>query len=204
MNTYGFDAPATADAGGSFLSTPGWYHFLIIEMNDSPKKGDGGLLDGFKVTANVLDGSPRSDDGKQCSEVDKHCGIMFFSPSMSARDGGEFARKKIARFFLATNLMKSDQLGNKIDVNLQDAIGEQFVAKIDITEDGRYCELSFAEIYHIDDAKVRDIPKSTDEIAHIPPENRLTNGKAAAPKRKAKAKPKPQPAVAAIDDIDDI
>jgi hypothetical protein len=201
MNTYGFDAPASADAGGSFLTTPGWYHFLIIEMNDSPKKSDGGLLDGFKVTANVLDGSPRTDDGKQCSEVEKHCGIMFFSPSMSAKDGGEFARKKIARFFLATNLMKPDQLGSKVDVNLQDAIGEQFVAKIDITEDGRYCELSFAEIYHVDDTKVKDIPKSANEIAQIPSAHRLTNGKPATPKRKAK--PKPQPVVAS-NEIDDI
>jgi uncharacterized protein (DUF1800 family) len=88
------------------------------------------------------------------------------------------ARRKIDRFFVATSLMTPQQVESKaeVDIELQDAVGRQFVAKL-VKEkpDSRFLSLSFADIYHVDDPAIKDCPKSKAHLALIDPAHRLAS-----------------------------
>jgi len=93
--SFEFDAPETTESG-RFLREAGTFHFAVTAVDEQPASRKGELLDGFRVEANVLDGTARANG--HCSETDRVAEIMFFHPSLTAKNEGLFARQKQAKF----------------------------------------------------------------------------------------------------------
>lgn len=167
--SYEIELPESTEVGG-FISEPGWYHLSIEGVNEEPTKANGEMMDGFAVDVLALAASAESQVGKTKP-------ITFFNPKLSSRDQGEFARKKIARLFLATGLMDDSDKGKSKVFELTDMEGSQFITKMEWDDDDhKYVGISFAEIYHVDDPIVKDVPKDKAALGMIPPTLRKSAG----------------------------
>lgn len=192
-----YRAPETADSGGgNWLTLPGTYHGVITHAEEDPTNGQGESLDGFRVTVQALEGTPRGDDGK-FADRDKTIDLMFWHPKLTDKNEGLFARQKQAKFFLATGLMSEDQLGAEIDIDLEDAVGRQVVFTLEETEGKtgkKFLQLHFSDIWHVDDEKAAAYPKCQKSINLIPKQLRRI--------RKADSKQQKPPATDV--DLDDL
>lgn len=164
-----FAMETTEDVGGSasdqYLSEPGTYHFIIntVAENEGPK---GNPIDGFTVGLMVLDGTNKS-------QKDKSTNLCLFSPDASKSDKSqEWARKKQTAFAIASQLIDLKKLGGKVQINLQDAVGRQVIATFEHDDSGKYMQLSYANIYHVDDPRAANFPKDAEALAIIPKEFR--------------------------------
>lgn len=171
-----FDAPEDAAAGGgNFLTTPGTYHFVVSHVDERAKKNDGTPMDAICIHATVVDGTTRKDG--VCTEREREVKLTLHDPKPTSKDGGEFSRKKQARAFIALGAMKPSDLGKRgIKIDLTQCVGRQFVAKIEVKEGdkgGKFADLAYADIFHIDDPDAKDYPKSEQAIAMIPAAMRL-------------------------------
>lgn len=216
------DAPDadTMDKGGTYLATPGTYHFKIDHVDEHPVGRDKQLLDGFRVELSVLDG-PRDTDGN-CLEASKKIDITFFNPKLNSKDNGEFARRKQAAFLIAAGLIDNSKLGQRVSVELSHAINRQLVAEVERGTDEhgqpkKFLELAFANIYHVDDPKAASCPKNAKALALLPKELRrdpvsfkaatASGGNGAAKEQPAKQETKAAAAASAADagvNLDDI
>jgi hypothetical protein len=175
------NAPKGEDliGGSGRLDAPGWFHFLVtvIHAGAGPK---GTPIDGFTAEVKVLGGL--ADDKSE--QKDKEIKFTFFAPDMS-KDVKlqEMNERANTAFFVATNLIKPEQLGAELEVNEELATGSQFVAhcvrgrKKDAN--GKYqadptasIEINFSDIFHVDDPAVAKIQKNADAIALIEPKDR--------------------------------
>jgi hypothetical protein len=187
------------DTGGGFLKAPGTFHFCITGVEENPtkkgKQNEGQLIDNaaFRVDLEVLAGTA---DG--C--VGKTCDIVFFHPKPSDKNEGAFAKKKIDRFLLAVNLVKEEDKEKELDIDLNLATGSQLVAKMELNEDGKHVGLAFADIFHVDDPAVAQVPKDAEALQLIAPSKRRIGSqpkkdKAAVPPKKDEKKEPPAPPV---------
>jgi hypothetical protein len=162
------------NTGGKFLSEPGTYHLAVTAVDENVTNKDGQLIDNaaFRIHVEVLDGTV-------AGQKEKTKDIIFFHPKPSQANGGAFARKRIDRLFLAANLMGMDAVGGKeVVFDLSKMVGQQIVAKFQMDDDNKYVELAFADIFHVDDLAVKDIPKDKAMMALIPSGCRWPSGKA--------------------------
>lgn len=171
-----FDAPEDAAAGGgNFLTTPGTYHFVVSHVDERAKKNDGTPVDAICIHATVVDGTTRKDG--VCTEREREVKLTLHDPKPTSKDGGEFSRKKQARAFIALGAMKPADLGKRgIRIDLTQCVGRQFVAKIEVKDGergGKFADLAYADIWHIDDPEAASYPKSEQAIAMIPTALRL-------------------------------
>jgi hypothetical protein len=155
------DMPEDTEAGGNFLTAEGSYHLIVIDVNPRPMNAKGELMQAFRVKFGVLAGTVDAQAGK---EID----ILFFDPKMDQKNQGEFAKKRQARFWLATGM--ADKNDKKIKASFTDVRGRHCVARLEKTDDGKYLQLAFLEIYHIDDQEVVSVPKDTAAIDALPKE----------------------------------
>lgn len=172
MGKFDYEAGGDLSNGGAWLSEPGTYHLMIVEMQEEPTSKDGNLIPNaaFRVACVV-------GDGTVAGQKDKTTDITFFQPKSTDKNEGAFARKKIDRFFVAVGLATEQQIKDKakLSIDLQDAVGSQFIAKLEKEkEDSKFLSLSFADIFHVDDPAVAGIPKDKDCLSLIPPSQRLT------------------------------
>jgi hypothetical protein len=149
---------------GGFLKEPGTYHFIITGMEETPTKRDGSMIDNaaFRIALEALDGTFAGCKGKTCD-------MIFFHPKPGGKNDGAFARKKMDRFFLAVGLISDDDKDKEVDIDLNLAVGRQFVAKMELDDDGKFLQLSFADIFHVDDPSVGQVPKCKESLAIIAP-----------------------------------
>jgi len=166
--------------GGSFLSEPGSYHLVVTDVTEHPTKKDGSLIDNamFKASLSVLDGTTPH-------QSDKSTDLIFFHPKPDATEGGKkLAKKKLDRFFLSTGLATREQLekGDQLDISLDNCVGRQIVAKFEMSDygDKPQLQLSYAEIYHVDDPEVKAVPKKADALKLIEAALRWPGGRPAA------------------------
>ena len=154
-----FQTTSDASTGGGFVSEEGLYHMVIVDVQEQPTNSKGYSIDNVfcKVFTSVLASSVEGQRDKAFSEI-------FFLPKPDAKS--DFVAKKITRLLLATNLMGIDQLGEDVDVNLDDMKGAQLMLKIEKNEGG-YAQISFADIYHVDDPDVKGWPKDEAALAMI-------------------------------------
>ena len=195
-------------AGGSWLAEPGTYHLLITDVQEEVTKKDGTLVPdaAFRVNCSVCNGT-------MSGQLDKTTDIVFFHPKSDQKNEGAMARKKMDRFFVAVGLMTQQQVETKaeVEIDLQDAVGRQFVAKL-VKEkaDSQFLSLNFADIFHVDDPAVKDIPKSQAHLKLIEPQLRLASKAFEAAKPASNkgsngaAKRETKPAAAAVATSDDI
>lgn len=146
-------------SSGTFLKEPGWYHLCVTEMDETPINRQGQLIDNaaFRVHFEALAGTVGGQEGKAGE-------LTFFHPRPTSKDGGKFARKKIDRFLLAVGLIDENVKGKAVDIDVQQAVGRHFVAKLEANEHG-YLELAFTEVYHPDDPAVAHQPKDAAAMA---------------------------------------
>jgi hypothetical protein len=169
--SYEVDLPDSFDQESNFLSEPGTYHLAVLVVDEQPVSNAGQPLNGFRASCSVLDGTIQ---GQQRREID----LMFFAPKATDKNGGEMAKKKIARFAMATGIISNPQPGQRVTLDLQAAAGRQFVAELERQKDKttgeptRFLQLAWANIWHVDDPEVRDVPKSAQALALLPSELR--------------------------------
>jgi len=171
-DVFEYDVPEDMDAGGNFLRAEGSYHLIVTDVNTRPTNKAGQLMNGWRVAFGVLAGTV---DGQR----DKVFDLMLFAPSLDAKDGGVFAKIKQSRFLRAVGLLTDDDRGKKKQIDISQARGRQCVARLELDEDGKYPRLVNLDIFHVDDADVKDVPKCEKSLARIPADQRLISGKSA-------------------------
>lgn len=164
-----FAMDTTEDVGGSasdqYLNEAGTYHCVITSVaeNEGPK---GNPIDGFTIGLAVLEGTAKG-------QKDKSTNLCLFSPDQSKSDKSqEWSRKKQTAFAIAAGLIDLKKLGGKVQIDLQDAVGRQVVVTFDHDDSGKYLQLSYANIYHVDDPRAANFPKDKEALAIIPKEQR--------------------------------
>lgn len=177
------------DSGSKFLEQPGEYHMVVEAMEEKPRKQDGELIANawYAAKLKVLAGSSPGQE-------DKEHRVVFFKPNPDSKDGGDFARKKSDRFLLAVGLITPEDRGKKVSLDLQHAVMRQLLIKLDGRKDDRgrnQLDISFANIFHVDDPEAASYPRDGAAIALIPQELRRIGGKPAkAQEPKVNAAPK--------------
>lgn len=176
MGKFDYEAGGDLSNGGQWLAEEGTFHLNIVEMQEEPVDKNGNLISGaaFRVACVVCDGTV-------ANQQDKTVDITFFRPKPTDKNEGAFAKKKIDRFLVATSLATEQQIKDKakLSIDLQDAVGSQFVAKLEFERDdsgqpkSKFLSLSFADIFHVDDSAVAAVPKNKDCLALLPPSQRI-------------------------------
>jgi hypothetical protein len=168
--SFSFDAPEDIAGEGAFLSEPGTYHFVVTAIREG-EGGSGTPIDGFTIEADCLGGTVAECAGKNHRE-------SLFAPDLSKTEKNQLAsRRKLAAFFIATDLMKPEQLGKPVQIDLQAAVGRQFIMRLarqmekddkgKFTIATKYLQLDYAAIFHVDDPEVKGIPKNADALGMI-------------------------------------
>lgn len=168
-----FDQAESVEAGSSFCTKPGTYHVMITDYEENPELRGGRIVDGgFKITAEIVDGTEKEEIGKTIESV-------FYPPNESAKDGGAFALKKMTRFYLAIN-KGVHQPGVKAVLQYDSVVGRQLVLEMkhrEVKEEGKetkkYLELAGLNMWHVDDIAVDGIPKSEEYLSALDPELRI-------------------------------
>jgi hypothetical protein len=207
---FAFDAPETTTGEGGGLSTPGTYHVVINEVREG-ESAQGKPIDGLTITVEVMDGTTKGMSGKTRSE-------SLFVPSLKDQEKEQqtgqpsMPRKKLAALFIAANAMQPDQLGKPVDVDTAAMVGQQCVIKFEhqMEKDGegkytvptQYIQISYSDIFHVDDPDVKAVPKSADALSLIPAEYRHNEAWFAWKKKKVAAKP--AMATAGATSVDDL
>lgn len=177
-------AGGDVSTGGNWLSEAGTYHFIVTGADEQPTKRDGSPLDAVcEVELGVLAGTTPGQEEKSFK-------IIFWNGKPGEEKSQAFATKKLDRFLMATNLLTRQEIEQQVqkDIELQDAVGRQLIATIEKNagNDGKErCELKFAEIYHVDDPAMKDVPKSEGSLRLIEAKHRWPGGKPAATSKTA-------------------
>lgn len=195
MSLFELDQPeSVATSGGNYLALPGSYHLMVTAIEDNPTKKDGSPLDAVRVQCNVLAGTTEGCAGSIYE-------LLLWKPTLKSKNNGEWQKKILARFFLAVNVMRQHQAGQRVAIDTTKAIGQQFVAKLALKDkensDEKRLELNFADIYHIDDPAVERVPKDLQSLALITKENRK-KPEDFADSKPVKSAPKPSAVVSAV------
>lgn len=167
--SFEFDAPEDLAGGDSNrLSEPGTYHLVITDIREG-EGPNGKACDGFTFEADVLAGTTEGCVGKTIKET-------LFQPNMKGtEDSQRMSRKKLAAFFIATDVMNPNQLGRSVAIDVEAAKGKQLIVEFDRQKDKdektgkytiptKYIQVAYANIYHVDDPDVKDIPKNADAL----------------------------------------
>jgi len=115
--SFEIEMPESMDTGGAFLQEPGTYHLSVLNVDEAPTSSKGELIDGFRVEVDVLAGP----------QAKKQAEITFFNPKLTDKNGGEMAKKKQARFAMATGILPTAKPGEKVTVDLQHAKARQLI-----------------------------------------------------------------------------
>lgn len=158
-----WDMEMPEEMGGesNFLREPGTYHCAVTQVLEGtgPK---GGIIDGFTVGLDVLAGTTAGQEHKVMN-------LTLFNARLDQSDGAKkWARLKQAAFVIAANVVTPAQLGQRVQVDLQKAVGQQLVIKLVQEEGKEYLDLSYADIWHVDDPRCEKCPKNPAAIAMIP------------------------------------
>jgi hypothetical protein len=163
-----FQAPEDISGNaGNRLSEPGTYHLIVTNIREG-EGPNGKPCDGFTVEADVLAGTGKDCHGKSVKET-------LFMPNMKGtEDAQEMSLRKISAFCIATGVMTPDQLGKHVDLDVTKAVGKQLVAQFEqqmakddkgkYTVPTKYIQIAYANIYHVDDPDVKDIPKEKEAL----------------------------------------
>lgn len=196
------------DRGGG-IDKVGTYHLVVTKLDIQPAKRDGGMIDGWKISVGVLDGTAKDSSGN-CLLLGTTGDIILNNPQMTHSDGGDFARRVQDRFLVVTSLVKPEELGKEVSFDTDHAVGRQFIAKFDWNEykGKKSVKLSGMDFWHVDDPYVDDIPKSAEYLSQLHPSLRWSNDQKKAAPSQAKSEyqesVKQTAAAAAAIDIDDI
>jgi hypothetical protein len=158
--------------GGKYVDKPGLYHAVITGVDENPASKDGEPLNGVQFTVSILAGT--SPDQK-----DKSLDIIMWNPrDTDEKKKQDDAKRVQTNFCLATCLIGHFEPGAKVSVEPTEAIGRQVVVKLrykqkkneqtGLYEDTNRIELSWSDIYHVDDPWVANNNVPMDSAALAP------------------------------------
>lgn len=165
----GFDTSGSDElAGGGnseFLKAPGKYHVLIADHRCNRMAKDT-IIDGNTLDCVVQAGTTKDQE-------DKKFGLTFHNPKITMSDKGKsWFRRKISALLVACNLIEPAKLGGTCNKDWPDMVGSQIIVDLVHDDDGKFLDLNFANIYHVDDPRVADVPKNQAVIDLLPPDKR--------------------------------
>jgi hypothetical protein len=167
-----FEQAETVEGGSTYCSKPGTYHVVVTDYVENPETKNGGIVEGgFKISCEIVDGT-------NAEEVKKTVETTFYPPAQSHKDGGEFALKRMTKFYLAIN-RGVHQPGTKAMLSYETVVGRQFVVEIkekDSNNGKKYMEFSGLNTWHVDDVAVDGIPLSQEYLEGIPADLRMISG----------------------------
>jgi len=191
-------------SNSSYAAKDGKYHVLITEWIENPPKSDQTPMEGaVKVGFEILHGTDKNEIKKTHNET-------FFPPD-ETKDGGGFNAVKLTRLVVAISGVHKP--GVETEVTQEDAIGRQLVIELAHRADKNkpdkiYFGLKGANLWHVDDAEVADVPKNADALSIIDPSLRKAPVSdlvsSAAPAAATAAQPAMAGAAAGGVDLDDI
>lgn len=156
---------STADRGGFGLEFEGVCHLVITAIDPNPVKKTGEAKDGLEVTVGVLASTESRNVGRSSEE-------MFYNPRDSSGDQGDFARRIQTRFFHCIGLIADSQLDQEVEIDLDLAIGRQFIAKFAPGKPDKtgktWIRINGTDMWHVDDPYCESIPKDKSAIDSIP------------------------------------
>lgn len=157
------EMPDSFETGGAYLQEPGTFHLAVTDIEEHPTSRNGTLIDGFRAEVEVL-GGPQSR---------RQAELMFFSPKPTDKNNGEMAKKKQARFALATGIIPAAKPGEKVTVDLAKAKGRQLIATLAHRESQtdstkKFIDLNFADIWHVDDPSAPKCELSQEALSLLP------------------------------------
>lgn len=155
---------------GNYLSASGIYHLVITEMRDGAGS-KGTAIEGFSIDCDVLAGNVAGQEGKKID-------LTFWKPKLNDKpEQQERTKKANTAFAIASNLIRPDQLGKPVTIDLEAAVGAQVIAQLvpqrvkgedgEYHDSDRFLQLHFSNIYHVDDPEVAAIPKNADALEMI-------------------------------------
>lgn len=191
-------------SNSSYASKDGRYHCIITEWVENPPKADKTPMEGaVKVGFEIVAGTDKNEIKKTHNE-------MFFPPD-ETKEGGGFAAIKLTRLIVAISGVH--QPGVEVEITDKDAIGRQLVLELAHRADKNdpqkiYFGLKGANLWHVDDSDVADVPKDAEALSIIEPHLRKAPVSdlvsSAAPAATTAAQPAMAGAASGSVDLDDI
>lgn len=160
-----FDAPEEMQGESPYVNEPGHYHFIVTKVNEGAGPS-GTMIDGFSFELDALGGTVEGVLGKIRTET-------LFMPDLSQSDKSQLAaRRKLAAFFIAADLMKPSDLGKPCNIDVAKVVGRQIIIELEremekdtegkYTKPTRFLRIAYSNIYHVDDPAVAKVPKNMD------------------------------------------
>ncbi len=157
--------PQAEDVAGenTRLEAEGYFHCFIKDVKDGQVHYGDEAVEGFSAFFQVVEGEHK----------DKTLGTTLRDGLASHSDGGDFCRRIQAAFCIAANLLTPSQLnGGQASFDEQNARNQQVIIKVKLGKEKngkRYHDLDGTHIYHVDDPRVKDVPKNAEALALLPP-----------------------------------
>ena len=154
---------------GSRLSKEGTYHLTITSVDEPPIYSNGEKLIAsamfrlnFLIHAGTVDGMK-----------DKICNEMFFEPKEDNEKKKAFVIKKMDKLLVATSMMSEEEVESQAEVEFswQALRGRQMVVKFAKGKDD-YINMNFTDMWHVDDPKVKSVPKDQGALSILPKSQR--------------------------------
>ena len=151
-----------------YASKPGRYHVTVTQFVENPAdKNDIPMEGALKLGVEILNGT-------DASEIGKSFNTTFFPPKEDNDGKEDFNTLKLTRLIVA--LTGEHKPGEETELTEADAIGRQMVIELDNRKDKKsdkvYFDLRGANLWHVDDAEVSNVPKDQQWIGLIAPELR--------------------------------
>ena len=186
---------SSSDVGGesTIVTAPGTYHCLVIKSADGAST-KGNQMDGVSALLEVVAGTTKGQEERKFH-------LSLFDPDLSKSDAAqEWSVKKQTAFAIAINQLDPSKLGEEVSIEFGAGEGQQlFITLAENTYDGKTnLELSFANIYHVDDPRASGFPKNEAALKLLPAECRKKVDYFAALKKEVK---KPAAAAVSVDDL---
>lgn len=163
-DTFEFDQSETIEStGGKYANKPGKFHFMIVQAVANPAKKDGTPMMGcLQVDMEIVAGTDPTQVGKTFE-------ARLWKGKPDDKDGGEMANKKLSCLSVALGGQHVPK--GKGGIDIANITARQIIAELAFrpgTDGKERLDISYANIYHVDDEKVKDVPKNPEYLGLIP------------------------------------
>ena len=168
-----FEQPPEGEDKPAFLSKPGFYHVAVLAQNPQPIGKNQQYIDGLEVQFGVLAGT-------HLDQFDTSYTCIFIKGNANHSDGGRFCNLKLLKLFTALGLLGEHAPGQQTTLDTSLLVGRQCVIEVESKKnsegsknpDGFHIEFKGAQVFHVDDPAVKDVPKHPEFLGIIPKELR--------------------------------
>jgi len=152
---------------GKAVSEGGTFHCSVVRSADGAST-KGNSMNGISALLTVLAGTVPS-------QVEKEFHLHLYDPDLSKSEASqEWSTKKQTAYAIAINQMEPSKLGESVEVEFGEADGQQIIITLEESEyEGKKSiDLAYASIFHVDDPRAANFPKSKEGLSILPAELR--------------------------------